>query len=300
MILESLSLTTLRVFDSVFRTRSMSKSAKLLFLTQPGVSQHIRSIEEELEVKLFNRVSRRLIPTSEAVKLHENLSVALKLLSSSLEEVATKDKHELSGEVKIGMPIEVGNNLILRHLAAWAKLHKKVSLKINYDHIHRQIPLLQSGDLDFAITDSYSLPKEMVEVNLFAENLILCCSKDYALKNDLNEKTSLKGLKGLEYITYLDGSPIINQWFQFHYQKEIDLHVKANIMDVQGVLKLIDHGLGCGIIPLHVLQKQDQSHYLIFKGNGRLLKNKISLVYHGNISQSVEVESLIQKIQESI
>ncbi len=297
MIIENISLTTLRVFDSVFRTRSMSKSSKLLFLTQPGVSQHIKTLEHELEVKLFDRVARRLIPTPHAQRLHEQLSELLKSLSNTLEEAASKEHRELSGEVKLGLPIEVGNNLVLKQLAQWSKIHPRVRVKINYDHIHRQIPLLLDGELDFAITDSYALPKEMNETPLFEENHVLCCHKNYAIERGLNQNSQYKVLKELDYIAYLDGAPIINQWFNFHFEKDIDISPRATIMDVQGVLKLITHELGLGILPLHVLQKQNIDDFIVFSGNKKLLKNRISLVYHSHITQSEEATSLIVTIR---
>ena len=61
----------LRVFASVFHDKSFSKASKKLRLTQPTVSSHIRSLEEEYNCKLFDRLGRTIIPTKEAEVLYK-------------------------------------------------------------------------------------------------------------------------------------------------------------------------------------------------------------------------------------
>ena len=66
MLTSSLNLNILRVFETVYSTRSMTKAAQVLFLTQSGVSQHIKSLEESLEFALFDRLQKKLVPTEKA------------------------------------------------------------------------------------------------------------------------------------------------------------------------------------------------------------------------------------------
>lgn len=70
-MVEQLNLNQLRVFAVVFRHRSMTHAAKELHLTQSGVSQHVKSLEDVLNQKLFDRVHQRLVPTSAAKTLYE-------------------------------------------------------------------------------------------------------------------------------------------------------------------------------------------------------------------------------------
>ncbi len=56
----------LKVFLSVFRHRSFTAASKELNLTQPSVSIHIKKLEEELGLSLFDKAGRRILPTKEA------------------------------------------------------------------------------------------------------------------------------------------------------------------------------------------------------------------------------------------
>ena len=56
MLIDQLNLNQLRIFESVYRTQSMTQAAVELGLTQSGVSQHIRALEDVLGLSLFDRI----------------------------------------------------------------------------------------------------------------------------------------------------------------------------------------------------------------------------------------------------
>src|SRR6185437_1423130 len=112
MIIDHINLNHLRIFECVYRTKSMTEAAKELHLTQSGVSQHVRTLEEVLELKLFDRVKQRLIPTAPAETLFKRCSEALYGIEETISELRG-GQQSLSGSVTIGMPIEFGNNVVL-------------------------------------------------------------------------------------------------------------------------------------------------------------------------------------------
>ena len=100
-LLTHLNLNYIRIFLSVYRTKSMTQAAKQLHLTQSGVSQQIKALEEALDITLFDRINRRIIPTAEAEILYNLCSQRLDELESAISQISTKDS-ELKGKVKIG------------------------------------------------------------------------------------------------------------------------------------------------------------------------------------------------------
>lgn len=65
------------VFRAVIDTGSVSAAAKLLRLAQPAVSRHIKDLEGELRVSLFDRTRKRLVPTADALALYQQTRAAL-------------------------------------------------------------------------------------------------------------------------------------------------------------------------------------------------------------------------------
>src|SRR4051812_20430381 len=125
MILNNLNLNHLRVFETVFRTRSMTEAGRELHLTQSGVSQHMKALEDAMGVKLFDRVKQRLVPTTHAATLYKACSESFRGLEQAVSQVKSGDR-QLVGTVGIGMPIEFGNNLLLPLIAEFARKHPNV------------------------------------------------------------------------------------------------------------------------------------------------------------------------------
>ncbi|MEC8625059.1 MAG: LysR family transcriptional regulator, partial [Bdellovibrionota bacterium] len=104
MLIDKINLNLLRIFEKVYETKSMTRASQELFMTQSGVSQNIKHLEEILELKLFDRVKQRLLPTEKASILYENCKKNLRGIEQTLLRVTEKEE-ELMGSVSIGLPI---------------------------------------------------------------------------------------------------------------------------------------------------------------------------------------------------
>src|SRR5438128_356768 len=116
MLSHDLNLNLLRVFESVYRTGSMTEAAKELHLTQSGVSQHITALEEVLGVKVFDRIKQRLIATERGHILYKRTSESLDQIENVIFDVRGQER-AFSGTVNIGMPIEFGNSIVMPIIA---------------------------------------------------------------------------------------------------------------------------------------------------------------------------------------
>ena len=106
MLLDQLNINSLRVFERVYQTKSMTAAAKQMNLTQSGVSQHIKNLEKSLGVTLFDRIKHRLIPTKESEQLATLLIRYFRNIEHELVKLAGK-KTALRGEVTIGLPLNL-------------------------------------------------------------------------------------------------------------------------------------------------------------------------------------------------
>lgn len=109
----------LRVFASVFKNRSFSKASGELHLSQPTISDHIRALEEELSCRLFDRLTRTIIPTEEAESLYGHAVEIIEkadLLKDTVGHV-----REIAGEVIVGASTIPGTYLMPSIIAAFKK-----------------------------------------------------------------------------------------------------------------------------------------------------------------------------------
>jgi len=118
-----------RVFLSVFRNRSFTKASEELHLSQPTVSDHVRSLEDELGCVFFDRLGRTIKPTKEAEVLFIHASEIVERITHLREAVGSMKK-EISGELVIGASTIPGTYILPGILASFRKLHHLVSFEI--------------------------------------------------------------------------------------------------------------------------------------------------------------------------
>jgi DNA-binding transcriptional LysR family regulator len=119
----------LRIFLSVFRNRSFSKASKELRLSQPTISDHIRSLEEHLECALFERLARKIIPTGEAEVLY-NYAIEVTEKADNIRHAIGQFKKEVSGELIIGASSIPGTYLLPSLMASFKRKYPAVSFQI--------------------------------------------------------------------------------------------------------------------------------------------------------------------------
>jgi DNA-binding transcriptional LysR family regulator len=119
----------LRIFASVFRHKSFSKASEELHLTQPTVSDHIKTLEEELSCRLFDRLGRSIVPTREADALYTH-AVEIIEKADLLKEVIGRVRKEVAGELVIGASTIPGTYLMPSLIAAFRKVHPSTSFQI--------------------------------------------------------------------------------------------------------------------------------------------------------------------------
>lgn len=301
MLIDNINLNVLRPFEAVYRTGSMTRAAEELHMTQSGVSQNIKSLEDILAVKLFDRIKQRPIPTEEAKILFEKCSPFLMEIEQTLNQLSHKDRI-LRGVLRLGLPIEFGNNVILPLLANWGRMHPEVSFQIRYDSAPRMNEDLLKGELDFAIVDDFAFDPQISVTSVSHEVLTLCASHEYLQGRNL-EKMDKKFFETLDYIDYSAEAPIVEMWFKHHYKfSNFRPRFKAYLMDVQGMSRMIRKGMGLGILPLHVVKKErdlsDELH--LFEGRGVPLLNHMSLAILKNKTQSLLVQETLKHLTEGL
>ncbi|MEQ1875957.1 MAG: LysR family transcriptional regulator [Bdellovibrionia bacterium] len=301
MIFNDLNLNHLRIFESVFRHKSMTEAAKELHLTQSGVSQHMTSLEEALGFRLFDRVKQRLIPTSIGQNLYDAWTVNFKKIEEALWEMKGDDK-VLKGVVSFGVPVEFGNNMILPLVAQFARKNPLVKYKIRLEFASVLNEMLLGGKIDFAFIDEFKMDPSIKVKKVFDEILELCMLEDL-LKEKGSPRHTSKFYETLDYVEYEEGEPILKMWFQHHLgEPKLKLNVKAHVADAQSNSRLILSGVGAGVLPGHLVSRLEKDGHSIhtFKGSGKPLKNTISLAYVDGRTQSPAASALLDSLVTSL
>ena len=301
MLIDHINLNHIRIFECVYRSGSMTAAAKELHLTQSGVSQHMKSLEDMLSVKLFDRIQQRIVPTAAASDLFKKCAAGLLEIESGLS-TAKGTEHELTGSVSVGMPVEFGNNVVLPLLAQLTREHAGLRFKLRLEFASSLNDQLLRGDLDFAFVDQFQMDRRIRTEAVYDEILELCASDAY-LKKRGPFRHQRKFFEGLEYVEYQEDEPLLRSWFHHHLgSRGIDLNVRFLVMDTQAVARLILQNAGAGILPGHLVsQLQRQGHKIrTLKGAKKPLKNSISIAYLSERTHSPVVRKVLDEVRKAL
>jgi LysR family glycine cleavage system transcriptional activator len=139
------SLDALRIFVVAARHLSFTEAASELNLTQSAISHRIRSLEEELGIALFKRLTRRLELTSQGSALAHKLDLAIGEIDRSIVELTRPDDE---GPVKATMLPSVASYWLIPRLPRIRSRHPDLDVQVIAD----PQPLdLRSEGIDLAI-----------------------------------------------------------------------------------------------------------------------------------------------------
>ncbi len=172
-----INLEWLRTFRAVYRTKSLSKAAELLNISQPTVSQQIMTLEAHIGQKLFTRKSKGVLETDEGRILNT-------LISGSIESLEEVEQQILQKKSKLKTIITIG---ISPHLYKTMLCHQVLELG---EYVHIQFGTKQSlitdveqGKLLYAVVPDEVNTFDIICQSLFDQQLILVSTPDIDLSD---------------------------------------------------------------------------------------------------------------------
>ena len=145
-----MNLRFLRTFVAIADSSGFARAAIRLNLTQSAASRQIHALENELGVRLFDRIGRNIKLTSEGEDL---LVRSRRLLSDadSLGERARALKSGQTGVLRIGAAPQIMENLLADFLQRYRKRHPGIEIRLVEDQGGRLPARLEAGDMHVAI-----------------------------------------------------------------------------------------------------------------------------------------------------
>ena len=191
----------LRVFISVFKNKSFSKASEELHLTQPTISDHVKTLEEELDCKLFDRLGRTIIPTKEAEALYSHAMEIIEK-TNTIKEVISQTRKEIKGELIIGASTIPGTYLLPSIMAEFQRKYPSVSFQILVSDSRGIIDKVSKHELLLGIVGA-KLDDEQINYIPFVEDELIVVSSPSMIKSN---SITLKGLTKFPMVLREEGS----------------------------------------------------------------------------------------------
>lgn len=175
----------LRIFTTAAELESLTEAAKKLYVSQPAISQAIKKLEEELNVKLFIRNKRSSLKLTDAGR--DILSLAYKMidLENKLYQRAYEENHLMGGMIRIAS-VPLGVSLILSHvLPIFKKQFPEVQIELLEGTPFEVKNMVLNFQADIGITTS---PYLGLSHKLLMIDHMVSISRDKAVRIDLRKE----------------------------------------------------------------------------------------------------------------
>lgn len=264
------SLEWYRTFKYIYENGTLTKASVKLYTSQPGVSVHLNALEAYVGKKLFERTSRKMIPTEEGKLLYEYIIESIDKLETA-EQHFKKTTQEKVASVNVGMCTEMFQLIIESEIP-----------NLNFDLVARfgnhvdLIKDLNQGILDLVITPrKQEEKKSLVDYTPFSKERIILIAGMETDTTALERCVACSNWKGLESellknIWYSSSNEMehFRRFWTDNFQKKSMFKPNYILPNMTSIIRCLKNGKGLAVVPDFLCREE-------------ILNNKVKLVWEG-------------------
>ncbi|MGV8980067.1 LysR family transcriptional regulator [Clostridium sp.] len=247
--------TRLTTFITFASTKSFTKSAEVLNITQPAVSQHIKFLEEKYGVRFIEKHGKVFDLTEEGVillKYAEEIDVLYRAIEMNL-----KNKGAISKTYNIGASMTIGGYVLPYLLGKHKKLYENIDVLLQVNNTEEILEKLVSGKLDFALIEGLFDKKKFKYKKFKDDELVLAVSKDhdFAKAKEVGIDAVINGNLILRERGSGTRDIFENSLIELGYDLN-DLKCYMEIGSISAIKSLVELNLGYTIISRETIKKE--------------------------------------------
>ncbi|WP_166366259.1 LysR family transcriptional regulator [Pseudomonas akapageensis] len=287
----------LRYFVAVYEEGHVGRAAERLSLSQPALSQQIRQLEHSLDVSLFERGNKRLLPTLAAHTLYNHAVPLLDGLQRA-REALQNFKGQALRTLAIGVLQTVHPSLVPQLLDRVRKAQPHLVVQI-YELSGLEIERrLLNGSLDIGI--SYLPPRQpgLHGLLLYEDELQLVIPANHPLREF--KKVSLSQAAELPMLLLGEEFQVRQIWHTQLANLGRRPHVQAEMNNMAGILDSLPHTALATVLPGRAQVVQDDQELLWKPLSEPRVPLKVGLVFRDAQRQQASVELLRNLLEDVI
>jgi len=251
----------LRYFCAVAETLSFTRAAAREQVAQPSLSQQIMKLEEELGVRLFDRLGRAVRLTEPGQLFLRRARAILSELRAAKEEVAEKQS-TVSGKISVGVIPTIAPYFLPPRIALFSRKYPDATITVMEDVTVRLMDRLRGGLVDLAIMALPARGHDLECYPLRTERLFAILPKGHPLSRKRSLK--MKELRQEPFLLLRDDHCFRDTAIEVCKHARVLPQIVFESGQFSSILGMVAAGLGVSIVPEMALEKRpDCSSVLI-------------------------------------
>lgn len=245
----------IETFLKLCEIRNYTKTAELLNITQPAVSQHIKFLEDYYGKKLFKYRGKNLELTEAGEYLKNNImtmQVNSQKLKHNISQYTARKK-----EIKFGATLSIGEYYMPEFIKKMLKNYPKYSFSMIVENTQNLLNKLERGEIEFALLEGI-FSKQKYDTRLIANEEFICVASSGS--EMLRDKTfEIKELLNKRIIIREKGSGTREILEQLLIEKNItidDFEDKLELGNMNAIKSMVEDNLGITFLYKIVANKE--------------------------------------------
>lgn len=262
-----------RTFKAIYKTGTLTGAAEALFISQPGVSLHLSSLEHYVGYKLFDRTGRKMIPTERGKVLYNAIADSLTKLEEAemnFQRCTEQDTPTLS----VGMCFETFQYTLEPYISTLP-----FNVIINFGEYPEMLDQLDKGILDLIITPQKGTSASVEHEAFSSETIVLIAGKDTDDRQfkQLIRKKDREAVEGwLRSQKWYGTTGDMEHWFRFwklNFGHQPDFRPNYIVPNLNSIIRCLSGGKGLAVVPDFLCRKEVKSGQvkLLWEGQPRLV-----------------------------
>lgn len=285
-----MTIRDLEIFIEVVRAKNMSNAAKNLKISQPTVSHAISQIENEYNVKLFDRISKKLYITDVGLRLYD---FALNILEQFEDTVIFLQSSSTAHNINLGVSSNFSSQFLLEIIDDYEKKKEDVSLRVYVDSREKIIEKLNSGIINLAIIDGDAGICDNSAESFFEDEIFIISSKNSDIKD--KEVLDAEDLKNKKFVLGDIDDNSKKMLLNFLRERGIPIDLKFICQNKDMVLNIVKNSDALSIGTFSFFKEEDvvkhrledlsikRTYYMVYHNDAFLkkdMKNFVNFVKH--------------------
>lgn len=271
-----MTLRHFQIFLAVCDTMNMTAAAESLYISQSAVSQAIAELGNHYEVRLFERLSKRLYLTQAGEKL---LSYARHIARLNKEIDLQMQSMREGGLIRIGASVTVGAYVLPELVARFLKTYPTAEIEVVEDNTTVIEKLLLTDKIDIGLVEGEIASPDLRVLPFAKDELVLICGKTHRLYGQT--VADPKELEQEKYIVREQGSWTRKTFENVMAANGLKWKPSWTCNNADTIKKAVEKGLGVSVISRRAVEKEAQEGLLYIVPVKDLRFDRLfKLVYH--------------------
>lgn len=288
------TLHQLQVFLKIAQTKSITKAAEELHLTQPAVSIQFKNFQDQFEIPLIEVIGRQLYITDFGAEI----AAAAENIINEVYAINYKSsiyKGHLSGRLRISV-VSTGKYIMPYFLTEFIKKHADVELEMDVTNRSKVIDSLEQNEVDFSLVSLLPERLKLSTMDIIPNKLFLVGNADLVQSTKNHNKSILQELP-LIFREQGSGTRLVME--RFIQNNNLPINMKLALTSNEAVKQALIAGLGYSIMPLIGIKNElDNGQLKIMKVKGLPLTSQWNLVWLNNKRFSPVAKAFLQHLEE--